>query len=110
MQSVAQIQTQNGKDNERSVKKMAVNAIPNVLEGQASSSPVFERHYSPEELAGLWGLSGDSIRRLFEREAGVLVIERTKSRTRRYRTLRIPESVAARVHRRLTNPLTMPIR
>ena len=39
-----------------------------------------------------------------------IFIERTKSRTRRYRTLRIPESVAARVHRRLTNPLTMPIR
>jgi hypothetical protein len=50
-------------------------------------------------------VSGDTIRRLFEREPGVLVIERARSRNaRHYRTLRIPESVAERVHRRLSNP------
>jgi hypothetical protein len=71
-------------------------------------SPVFERHFSPENLAELWGLSGDTIRRLFEKESGVLVIERSKTaRGRRYRTMRIPASVALRVHRRLTNPLDM---
>jgi hypothetical protein len=71
----------------------------------------FERHFAPEELGETWGLSGDTIRRMFEKEPGVLVIERTKgSRARRYRTMRIPESVALRVHRRLTNPLAMPIR
>jgi hypothetical protein len=45
-------------------------------------------------------LSTDSVRRLFENEPGVLVIERPSKNTRRYRTLRIPESVALRVHRR----------
>jgi len=70
----------------------------------------FERHYSPEELASMWGLSADTIRRLFDREPGALVIERTKKHARRYRTLRIPESVALRVHRRLTNPLALPNR
>jgi hypothetical protein len=59
-----------------------------------------ERHWTPEQLGELWGLSADSIRRLFEREPGVLVIERV--RPRRRRTLRIPESVAERVHRRLS--------
>jgi hypothetical protein len=81
--------------------------VPNqVLEAcatQAEVSPAAERHYTPEELANLWSLSADTVRRLFEREPGVLLIERPRLRgRRRYRTLRIPESVAARVHRRLT--------
>jgi hypothetical protein len=72
---------------------------------------VVERHYTPEELGGIWSLSADTIRRLFDREPGVLVIERSNlSGRRRYRTLRIPESVAARVHRRMTYPLRMPNR
>jgi hypothetical protein len=61
---------------------------------------VVERHFTPEELGNLWKLSADTVRRLFEREPGVLVIERTKTHSRRYRTLRVPESVALRVHRR----------
>jgi hypothetical protein len=69
---------------------------------------VMERHYSPEQLGGVWNLSTDTVRRLFECEPGVMVIERTRSRARRYRTLRIPESVAQRVHRRLTNVIAMP--
>jgi methylphosphotriester-DNA--protein-cysteine methyltransferase len=69
------------------------------------SSAATERHFSTEELGQLWKLSHDTVRRLFEREPGVLVIERARSRNaRRYRTLRIPESVAERVHRRLSNP------
>jgi hypothetical protein len=69
------------------------------------TSSVIERHYSPDELGKLWNLSTDTVRRLFEREPGVLIIEQSKTRARRYRTLRIPESVAIRVHRRLANPL-----
>lgn len=69
-----------------------------------ATSPAFERHYAPDELAEMWGLSADTVRRLFAHEPGVLVIEgkNTARRTaqRRYRTLRIPESVALRVHRR----------
>jgi hypothetical protein len=62
-----------------------------------------ERHYIVAEISQMWQLSPDSVRRLFEREPGVLVIggDMTKRGTRRYRTLRIPESVAERVHRRL---------
>lgn len=68
--------------------------------------PALERHYSPDELAVIWSLSADTVRRIFEREPGVLIIEQTKSTAkRRYRTIRIPESIAQRVHRRLSNPV-----
>jgi hypothetical protein len=66
---------------------------------------VVEKHFTPEALGESWGLSADTVRRVFEKEPGVLVITRERARsTRRYRTLRIPESVAVRVHRRLSNP------
>jgi hypothetical protein len=67
-------------------------------------SPFIERHYSASELAALWNLSLDTIRRIFDHEPGVLVLgdERGNRNRRRYTTLRIPESVAARVHRRLS--------
>jgi hypothetical protein len=48
-------------------------------------------------------VSTDVIRDLFENEPGVVKIgERQSGRRRRYVTLRIPESVAARVYRRLS--------
>jgi hypothetical protein len=84
-------------------------AVPE-LPRETARGVITERHYAPQDLAQLWDLSADTVRRLFEREPGVLVIEQTGNRARRYRTMRIPESVAARVHRRLTNPLTMPTR
>lgn len=69
-----------------------------------------ERHYTVTEIAELWNLSPDAIRKIFERELGVLVLGVSNSRHKRsYRTLRIPQSVAERVHRRLSNPdLTSP--
>ena len=63
-----------------------------------------ERHFSPNELAESWSLSADTVRRLFENEPGVVVFQSlTKRDTRRRRTLRIPESVAERVYRRMAN-------
>jgi len=41
------------------------------LENAESRGPVLERHFSVEELAGIWSLSADTVRRLFEREPGV---------------------------------------
>ena len=69
-----------------------------------SASRIFERHFSPAELAEAWNLSEDTVRRMFEREPNVLIFENPdRGSTRRRRTLRIPESVAARVYRRLSN-------
>lgn len=62
-----------------------------------------EKHYTPAELAELWGVSVQTIRELFKSEDGVLKIGSDGTRNRRaYKTLRIPESVAERVHTRLS--------
>ena len=66
-------------------------------------SAVGERHYSPQELAELWGISIETIRTIFRNEPGVLKIGKPGTRTRRqYFTLRIPRPVAERVHERLS--------
>ena len=58
-----------------------------------------ERHYSVPELAALWGLSQDTIRSIFRGVPGILRIARPETRRKRsYTTIRIPESVAQRVH------------
>jgi hypothetical protein len=63
------------------------------------------RHYTVAEVAALWRLSDDLVRKLFAKEPGVLVIgDRTLHMgRRRYTTLRIPEPVVERVHQRLLN-------
>lgn len=74
-------------------------------ETPAESAPEFAvRHYSPAEIAELWSLSVDSVRKLFENEPGVLVLGNAEPRRgkRSYTTLRIPEHVIERVHRRLS--------
>jgi len=61
-----------------------------------------ERHYSVADLAQLWNLSEKTIRRMFENEPGVLQWGGKETRSKRaYTTLRIPETVALRMHRRL---------
>lgn len=62
----------------------------------------FERHFSVEELAELWRMSEDFVRRLFLHEPGVVIFHKARPGRRVYRTLRIPESVATRVHARMT--------
>lgn len=71
----------------------------------ADASHATERHYSVAEVAEMWKLSPDSVRRLFQSEPGVLVFgeARPKYGRRRYVTLRIPESVLERVHRRMSH-------
>jgi hypothetical protein len=60
----------------------------------------FERHFTPKKLAMLWGLDETTIRRIFQDETGVLKIGKSDRRDgkRDYVSLRIPESVALRVH------------
>jgi hypothetical protein len=64
---------------------------------------VDEKHFTPSELAKAWGVSPQTIRELFKKEEGVLKIGSNSTRNRRgYKTLRIPETVAERVHMRLS--------
>ena len=60
----------------------------------------FERHYTPKELAMLWALDETTVRRIFIDESGVLKIGKSHRRDgkRDYLSLRIPQSVAERVH------------
>jgi len=65
-----------------------------------------EKHYSIIEVSKLWGLSQKTVRRIFENEPGVIVWGRPETRRKRgYRTIRVPESVLLRVHRRLRQNL-----
>jgi hypothetical protein len=68
-----------------------------------SPAASLEPHFTLAQVAEAWGVSTDTVRRMFQDEPGVLVIEPAPGRysRRRYRTLRIPASVADRVHRRM---------
>lgn len=63
-----------------------------------------ERHFTAQQLGELWGVSEDTIRRMFLNEPGVVFLgtSLTTRGRRRYRVLRIPQSVVERVHRRNT--------
>lgn len=61
-----------------------------------------ERHYSPEEVGMMWSVSARTVRRMFGNEPGIIEFGNKENlKKRRYLTIRIPESVLARVHRRL---------
>jgi hypothetical protein len=68
-----------------------------------------EQHYSVNQIAKLWSVSDDTVRRLFENEPGVkkfgrergLVGGRRKAYRRRWLMLRVPQSVLERVEQRL---------
>jgi hypothetical protein len=82
---------------------MAIAAKLAEVPSRQAESRMCERHYSPAQLAQQWSLSEDTVRRIFEHEPGVLIFENPERvSSRRRRTMRIPESVAGRVHRRLS--------
>lgn len=61
-----------------------------------------ERHYSSSDVAALWKLDVQTIRRTFQDEPGVVVLQSPiKKGKRPYKTIRIPQSVLERVHKRL---------
>ncbi len=62
------------------------------------------RHYTVAEIAAMWNLSDEAVRGIFQNEPDVLVLgdPKPRGRKRRYTTLRIPEFVVERVHRRLS--------
>jgi hypothetical protein len=68
---------------------------------QNSNDEISARHYTCAEIANLWNVSTDTVRRLFRDEEGVLMIpSRNSHRPLRanYNTMLIPESVVKRVH------------
>ncbi len=69
----------------------------------AEEIAITEQFYSVAEIEARWKVSRDFVRRLFEREARVLVFGNSPARgKRRYRTLRVPKDVLLRVEKRLS--------
>jgi len=81
-----------------------VNDLPR--RGREGCVPIaFERQYTPAELAEIWKLHETTIIRMFRDRPGVLKIGKSNRRDgkRDYVTLRIPESVALKVHAERSN-------
>lgn len=62
-----------------------------------------ERHFTLAEIAAMWRISREKVRRLFLNEPGVICFHGLKNNTREYNTYRVPESVARRVRLRQMN-------
>jgi len=61
----------------------------------------FERHYRIGELAALWGLGRETVRRLVKDDPGVIKIR--MGRKKAHTVYSVPESAAQRIHTRLLN-------
>jgi transcriptional regulator GlxA family with amidase domain len=73
--------------------------VEDKLQSSQAMGVFAERHYTVAEIAALWNLSKDTVRRMFQNEPGVLVLGgHSSGRKRRYATLRIPHFVLERVH------------
>jgi hypothetical protein len=76
----------------------AHNALPALTE--LSEQPIhLQKHFSPEEVAEMWGCSPNTIRRMFAGHPQVLEYGSPETRFKRKRVImRIPESLLIRVH------------
>jgi len=63
---------------------------------------VFEKHYRIGELARIWGLGRETVRRLVKDDPGVIKI--CMGRKKAHTFYSVPESAARRIHTRLLNP------
>jgi hypothetical protein len=59
-----------------------------------------ERHFTVRELASMWHLSKEFVRQVVQHEPGVTEWVRQQPGRRRYRVLRVPQSVAERLYNR----------
>jgi len=72
------------------------------LSGSLNLQEAPEPFYMPSEIAALWRLNVETIRRLFQNEPGVMVIQAPTLKGKPpYKTIRIPHSVLERVRARL---------
>jgi hypothetical protein len=60
-----------------------------------------ERHYRIGELAELWKLGRETVRLLVKDDPGVIKIK--QGRKKAHTTYSVPESIAAKIHTRLTS-------
>jgi hypothetical protein len=65
-------------------------------------NPSFEKHYRIGELAEMWGLGRETVRRLVKDDPGVIKVRMGRNKT--HTVYSIPKSTARRIHTRLLNP------
>jgi len=64
-------------------------------------NPTFEKHYRVAELARMWGLGRETIRKIVKDDPGVIKIR--MGRKKAHTIYSVPESAANRIHSRLQN-------
>lgn len=67
----------------------------------AFTDTTFEKHYSIAELAGMWNVGRETVRLLVKDEPGVVRICCGRKRSMTHYS--VPESVARRIHLRLSH-------
>jgi hypothetical protein len=70
------------------------------MEANERRKPFEERHFTVPELASMWRLSREFVRQVVQHEPGVTEWVRQQPGRRRYRVLRVPQSVAERLYNR----------
>jgi hypothetical protein len=70
------------------------------MEAKERHEPFEERHFTVPELATMWRLSREFVRQVVQHEPGVTEWVRQQPGRRRYRVLRVPQSVAERLYNR----------
>lgn len=70
------------------------------METNERREPFEERHFTVPELADMWKLSREFVRQVVQHEPGVTEWVRQQPGRRRYRVLRVPQSVAERLYNR----------
>ena len=63
-------------------------------------NPTFEKHYRIKDLAQLWCLGRETVRKLVAAEPDVVKVR--MGRKKAHTVYSVPESVANRIHRRLS--------
>lgn len=73
------------------------------LEGPGSfdDQTFIEKHYRIAELARIWGIGRETVRKIVKDEPGVIQIR--QGRKKAHTTYSVPESVARRIHSRMSN-------
>jgi hypothetical protein len=74
----------------------------------APRDTALDEHYTVQELVALWKYSRRTVKRLVEKEPGVVRLGTERPGKRPHYTLRIPASVARRIYARLVGEIEGP--
>jgi hypothetical protein len=66
-----------------------------------AENTTFEKHYRVGDLATLWGLGRETVRKLVKDDPGVIKIRMGRKKSHTFYS--VPESAARRIHTRLLN-------